>query len=335
MNIVYLFGNGFDRNLGLNTSYPSFYNYYISKETNSSAILDLKNAIDSDYENWADLEEALGKYLKNIVNEEDAKAIHKDLLEHLQEYICKESNRFNPQNSHRSDFFTELFYPIKSLRRNQREKLTNGVLRISQNRDLYIITFNYTETIEKLLNYKNEPIRAFSSGSNNSTLIEIEHIHGFCNPEKGRMALGLDNPSQICNENLSKSQRICYRFVKPTFNDLNGEEHHLKCLRWINNADFICIFGMSIGTSDQTWWHAIGKKLLTSNAILLYFYYDGFELRNNNAPEFQEQIDAVKDKLLPKLGIEDITNQDVRSRIYISCDKTMFQYAMPKDSQTE
>ena len=29
MNIVYLFGNGFDRNLGLNTDYKSFYNYYM------------------------------------------------------------------------------------------------------------------------------------------------------------------------------------------------------------------------------------------------------------------------------------------------------------------
>ena len=328
MNIVYLIGNGFDRNLGLYTDYPSFYNDYITQNSSSAVITALKNKIRSDYKNWADLEEALGIYLKNIVNEEDAKAIHKDLLEHLQEYICKENNRFNPQSTRRSDFFTELFSPIKSLRRNQREKLKNGVLRISQDRDLYIITFNYTETIEKLLNYKNEPIRAFSSGSNYSTLREIEHIHGFCNPEKGRMALGLDNPSQICNETLSKSQKICYRFVKPTFNDLNGEEHHLKCLKWINNADFICIFGMSIGISDQTWWHAIGKKLLTSNAILLYFFYEGFELRNNNAPEFQEQVDAVKDGLLPKLGIEDISNQDVRSRIYISCDKTMFKYAI-------
>lgn len=328
MNIVYLFGNGFDRNLGLNTDYASFYNYYISKETNSAAILDLKKAIDSDYENWADLEEALGKYLRNVINEEDAKAIHKDLLDHLQKYMCNESSRFNPQGACRSEFLTELFSPIKSLRRNQCVKLTDGVLRITQPRDLYIITFNYTETIEKLLNYKNEPIRAFSYGSNCSTLKEIEHIHGFCNPDKGRMALGLDNSSQICNENLSKSHKICYRFVKPTFNDLNGEDHHKKCLQWINSADFICIFGMSIGASDQTWWNAIGKRLLTSNAILLYFYYEGFELRNNNAPEFQEQIDDIKDSLLPKLGIDDISNEDVRGRIYISCDKTMFKYGI-------
>ena len=272
------------------------------------------------------MEEALGRYMKNITNIDDAILIHKDLLEHLQTYICKEYSRYiTPKDSSKA-ILEELFYPIKSLRRNQRRKLEDGILRTHQTRFAYVITFNYTQTIEKLTGYKGKPITAFSFGSGYySYLQEIEHVHGFCDPDKGRMALGLDNPSQICNENLSASQNICYRYVKPTFNDLYGEEHHLKCLQWINNADFICIFGMSIGISDQTWWKAIGKRLLTSNAILLYFYYEGFELHNNNAPEFQEQVDSIKDNLLPKLGIEDISNENVRKRIYISCDKTMFK----------
>lgn len=326
MNIVYLFGNGFDRNLNLNTDYKSFYKYYIAQKSESPVINQLKSEIDSNYENWADLEEALGKYLKKISSEDDAKSIHSDLLNHLQKYICGENNRFNLQESYRSDLFSELFSPIKSLRRNQQIKLTNGVLRTNQTRDLYIITFNYTETIEKLLNYKGGSATAFSYGSNTSRLIEIEHIHGYCNPEKGRMALGLDNESQILNPSLYSSKSVCYRYLKPTYNSLFGEDHHRKCLRWINEANFIVIFGMSIGISDQTWWNAIGNRLMTSDAVLLYFYYDGFELHNNNAPEFQEQVDKIKDELLPKLGIEDISNEDVRTRIYISCCKTMFKY---------
>lgn len=327
MNIVYLIGNGFDRNLNLNTDYSSFYKYYISQKSDNPVINNLKSEIKSDYENWADLEEALGKYLRNITKKEDAILIHTDLLNHLQTYICMEDAKFIAPNDSSKKMFKELFYPIKSLRANQRRKLGDGVLRKNQDRNIYIITFNYTQTIERLLDYKGEEITVYSTGNGNySYFREIEHIHGFCDPNKGRMALGLDNPSQLCNEELAKLRNICYRFVKPTFNDLWGEEHHNKCLRWINSANFICIFGMSIGISDQTWWNAIGKRLLTSDAILLYFYYNGFVLRNNNAPEFQEQIDDIKDGLLPKLGIDDISNEDVRNRIYISCDKTMFNY---------
>ncbi len=271
----------------------------------------------------------MGKYLKNITKKEDAILIHKDLLEHLQTYICSEDSRYIAPKDSSKQILAELFYPIKSLRFNQRRKIENGILKTNQNRDLYIISFNYTETLERLIGYKGEQTTVYSFGNGNySHLRDIEHIHGYCNPDKGRMALGLDNPSQICNENLSSSQNICYRFVKPTFNDLCGEEHHLKCLRWINTADFICIFGMSIGISDQTWWNAIGKRLLSSSAILLYFYHEGFELRNNNAPEFQEQVDSIKDNLLPKLGIDDISNEDIRGRIYVSCCKTMFKYGV-------
>lgn len=256
MNIVYLIGNGFDRNLGLNTHYKSFYRYYIEQKSESPVINRLKSEIDSNYENWSDLEEALGKYLKNITNIDDAILIHKDLLEHLQTYICKEDSRYIAPEDSAKVILKELFYPIKSLRRNQRRKLADGILRTHQTRFAYIITFNYTQTIERLTGYEGKPIIAlsFEGGNYYSYLQEIEHVHGFCDPDKGRMALGLDNPSQICNESISTSQNICYRFVKPTFNDLYGEEHHLKCLRWINSADFICIFGMSIGISDQTWW---------------------------------------------------------------------------------
>lgn len=327
MNIVYLIGNGFDRNLNLDTDYKSFYKYYIEQESASPVIKQLKSDIGSNHENWADLEEALGKYLEHIDKKEDAISIHKDLLNHLQTYICKENDRYTAPKDSSEKILKELFYPIKSLRPNQRKKLEQGILRANQDRNIYIITFNYTQTIEKLIGYQGNQITVFAFGNGYySRVREIEHIHGFCDPNKGRMALGLDNPSQICNEALSSSQNICYRFVKPTFNDLYGEEHHLKCMQWIKNADFIVLFGTSIGISDQTWWNAIGKRLLTSDMILLYFYYGGFELRNNNAPEFQEQVDNIKDCLLPKLGIEDISNEDVRSRIYISFDKTMFKH---------
>lgn len=330
MNIVYLIGNGFDRNLNLNTDYRSFYKYYIKQVSPSPIINQLKSEIDSNYENWADLEEALGKYLNKVSNKEDAILIHQDLLGHLQNYICGENEKLNPQKSYAIELLNELFSPIRSLRKNLQNKLSNGILRKSQTRNLYVITFNYTETLEKLLNYKGMPILAFSYGANDSYLLEIEHIHGFCNPEKGRMALGLDNENQIQNTALSTSKNVCYRYLKPIYNNLFGEDHHKKCLKWISEADFICIFGMSIGISDSTWWKAIGKRLKSSNANLLYFYYNGFELQNNNAPEFQEQIDSIKDNLLPKLDIEDISNEEIRDRIYISCDKTIFKYGALK-----
>lgn len=326
MDYVYLIGNGFDRNLGLKTDYKSFYEWYVKEVSNHPAITKLKSDISSDYENWSDLEEGLGNYFESINSVDDSKEIHKDLLAALQTYISHQNNSFSPEKDYRGAFLNDIFTPYRSLRPNLQNELKRYVFDKSDHAYLRVISFNYTETIEKLLKYSGTELSAPSMGSYIRKIVEIEHIHGYCDPTKGRMALGLDNESQIKNTVLAGQRQVLSRFVKPTYNNLYGEEHHIKCLRWINNASFLCVFGMSLGISDETWWHAIGKRLETSDARLLYFYYEGFELQNNNGPEFQEQIDEVKDSLMSKLGIENMNDQDIRNRIYISCCKTMFKY---------
>lgn len=326
MDYLYLIGNGFDRNLDLKTDYKSFYKWYIEEDSCHPAIIKLKSEISSNYDNWADLEEGLGIYFKLINSVEDSIEIHKNLLNALQHYIGMQDKGFSPQKDYVASFLHDLFTPYKSLRQNLQNELKRNIFDRSDHKYLRIISFNYTETIEKLLKYSGKEISAGSIGAYVRRLVDIEHIHGYCNPLKGRMALGLDNEAQIKNAELAANKYIVSRFVKPTYNNLYGEDHHKKCLRWINDASFICIFGMSIGLSDETWWHAIGKRLKTSTARLLYFYYDGFELHNNNGADFQEQIDEVKDSLMSKLGIENVDDQDIRSRIYISCCKTMFKY---------
>ena len=115
MNIVYLIGNGFDRNLNLSTDYKSFYNYYLAQPSNSRGVEYLKQTIESNYENWSDLEEALGKYFKNISNENVAKDIHKDLLDNLQKYILEQDKKFNIifnelQKDKEKDFEQKIFF---------------------------------------------------------------------------------------------------------------------------------------------------------------------------------------------------------------------------------
>lgn len=62
MNIVYLIGNGFDRNLGLKTSYQDFYQYYQQQPSSTEDILKIKQLMKNEpSEFWSDLELALGR----------------------------------------------------------------------------------------------------------------------------------------------------------------------------------------------------------------------------------------------------------------------------------
>lgn len=199
MDLVYLIGNGFDRNLGLSTDYQSIYKWYIQEESKSPAIAKLKSEIDNNYENWSDLEEGLVSYLNLINSVEEAKDIHKDLLDALQRYIEMLDNNFSPKKDYSLVFLNDLFAPYKSLRKNLQSELRSYIFEKSDNLYLHIISFKYTETIEKLLKYSGQSLRASNLGPYTRNLYEIEHIHGFCNQQKGRMALGLDNENQILN----------------------------------------------------------------------------------------------------------------------------------------
>ena len=45
MNIVYMLGNGFDINIGMDTRYSDFYKYYNNVSTSNEKIKKLKNSI--------------------------------------------------------------------------------------------------------------------------------------------------------------------------------------------------------------------------------------------------------------------------------------------------
>lgn len=96
MNITFLIGNGFDLNLGLQTSYQSFYKYYISKAPDDF----IAKSISRNYELWSDLEIGLGKFLKTCKEEDIDKFLDsKNLLEsHLTDYLKAQNKRVTIKN---------------------------------------------------------------------------------------------------------------------------------------------------------------------------------------------------------------------------------------------
>ncbi len=64
MNIVYVFGNGFDINMGLKTSYKDFINKYLRSINNNDDHIVNKINIKTDLEKWSDVEIELGKLTK-------------------------------------------------------------------------------------------------------------------------------------------------------------------------------------------------------------------------------------------------------------------------------
>lgn len=340
MNIVYLIGNGFDIKLGLKTSYKDFYEWYesLSQDMQDPRILSFikhsreKEKVDKD---WSDMELALGKYTAEFKSTdiiEEAKSFHDCLVNAISEYIKYQENKLpviekveellshyltQPEAGER--LLVEEYNEFVGYRRNWIN---------SSPWNVQIISFNYTNTIEKLIKYeaRKKVSNYFSNGKGNLVLNEIEHIHGYTD---SRLILGVNDESQIDNKSLHSTSAMDW-YVKPKYNDLCKLGHHKKCQEWIKSAHLICVFGFSLGSTDKQWWEQIVKRMLSeNNCWILLFYYDPDNVFTDlQIARREEHKASYKNTFLARAGIAltDSQKKSIINRIYVSYNSDMFKF---------
>ena len=325
MQIVYIIGNGFDLNLGLKTTYQDFYKAYTPSQNNSAAIGTFKDAINADIVNWSDLELSLGCYTKNLSTVEELDSIHESVVDGLANYLSQIQDEFindKLKKIDKSKFINDLFHPELHLRGRDKSALNdlyrqNG----SKLRNYTIINFNYTNTIELILG--DDPKSTYNSNLNhtktkaniqyqlNSTL----HIHGTVDAD---MVLGVNELEQIDNEDLTSNTDVRDLLVKSYCNLAMRHGLEETCKFHLDRANVICIFGSSIGATDQYWWDLIARRLRTGACSLIIFeYVPSFSYRRSNLQE------RTRKKTLSKF-LNDADIEKFSSRIHFSFNSDMF-----------
>lgn len=315
MNLVFLIGNGFDLKLGLKTRYSDFYQWYKKLEPHPNPIVQsFRNEIDSNHPQWSDLESALGVYLKKVENKKDGVAIHNDLVSSLKSYIAIQNAKQITPIGEEPSFFRQFFFPYETFKAASRRRITEYI-NFDNTTYTRLIIFNYTTTMERLLDWNERPL-IFGLDRYDRQIMDLVHIHGYCD-ERGRLALGVDNAEQIANKTLIEHRAIINRFVKPAYNDAYELEHHLPCYKWINEADVIFIFGLSLGKTDKTWWSAVAKRMKEQSNVLLFVHIkrDGI-VTSNSGPEYQDQVEEDKEWIIERIGLENTPS--IYNRIFVT-----------------
>jgi hypothetical protein len=144
----------------------------------------------------------------------------------------------------------------------------------------------------------------------------IFHVHGSLEED---MVLGVDKPSQIANEKLSNNVDAKHLLVKPECNSAMRHGVELNCENRIKAADLICIFGSSIGETDQIWWNQIADQLKNKNCRLIIFDYNPtFSKRRSHL------LERFKKETLKKFfNSEDV--EEMSERVHFSLNSNMFQ----------
>jgi len=312
LRILYLIGNGFDINLNLETKYEHFYNYYVGLESKSPEIKKLKKDIDGSYEKWADFEISLGEYTKKISNPDIFLQILDDIVKALSVYIRSQESQLEIDIS--APYLVDIMSKpwIHLDKRDESKFAANGYLSGNIARNINVITFNYTNTLESILGEKMPVNNA------NNALHNLNHVHG---SHYGNMVLGVNDVEQISNLEFRKNELILDSFVKDDSNFAMGHENEESCRDFVNAATLICIYGSSIGYSDLLWWQLIFSRLSTSdNLRLIIFEKVNLEkIERENRKRYIK--DQVKNDFIKKAMVKDPLRDDEREAVLISSVK--------------
>ena len=343
MNVLYLIGNGFDLRLGLPTRYADFLKYYerqtpklgAGRSQQEETIKKYKERFFAEMaeregrgeEQWKDLEIALGEFTTAFGNDADGFCdFYEDMNRSLEAYLSQ-CNSFEPTPEEVEKFQEDLTYPYRYFKPREEKELR--ALTIAQAWYIDVISFNYTSSFECLCQdalLVGEYSYAERHEGHPVIYQGVKHVHGSLG--EGGILLGVDHGEQIGSEQCRRCDDVMDLLLKPQANEGRGTLVDEECLRLIAGADVICLFGLSLGPTDQMWWTAIKKRFLDNpGVILLYFHYDRSTDSTLNFDGRKER--RARQHLIDALGIE-ADQKDYRDRIFVVVDLDTNSDAKPR-----
>lgn len=322
MNVVFLLGNGFDRQLGLNTGYKDFYEYYCKKPSADVLITHLKEHINDYIEgkknnlpdvNWEDLEMALGKYTRELKSYEELRTIYLDINKELMAFLRMQEALFSRDEKILGKLRVDFSQPERYLSINEKRRYHNL---LDGDTRLYILSLNYTRCCE-MIYAKNLPTA--NALGNRTSFGEIAHIHG--DLEMRNVLMGVNDTSQIDNETLRDDVRVKRMLVKPLTNDLLDNLKEKRLLKVFDNAKVIVVYGASLGDSDLMWREKLRERLASEKCFfLINEYQEGFD----NIYDQADAEDRAKVNFISKLGLGDETEK-YRNFVFVTVTRSMFK----------
>lgn len=113
--------------------------------------------------------------------------------------------------------------------------------------------------------------------------------------------------------------QLLRKVVKPLNNQTAKHLVDNECKICIQNSDIICIYGMSLGETDQTWWKHIGQLITDYDKKLIIFWKDN---SNSMIPSVfsdlrLDKVDEIKELFATRAQLNDTQKKAVWDKIYV------------------
>lgn len=327
MNLTIIYGNGFDKNLGLNTTYPDFYKWLSDNQKRDSD--EIYCNIKEKPDNWSDLELALGKYtFDNEIHTAKFEESYENLIEDLNEYLLLEQEKLVDSMHGGNMLLNTIEHLEKNLISTGQKRNAKDIQNIMNNSvqilpldkkyfsiDIQFITFNYTETMETLLHDN-----GYSRKLSNSNYMELRinqpiHVHGTLN---NSMVLGVNDETQFKSEIFDNNFPEFFVKNKNLTDHVNSTDLE-EALEVIRYSQVIFLFGVSLGETDKIYWGKIATWLLNSDEriVLLYDYETPMESISKVVQSKMERSwNETKDKFLKQSGLSNVEQKQISKQIF-------------------
>lgn len=337
MYITFLIGNGFDIGLGLKTRYEDFYKKYcvVTEQDNINIssfklmLSERNNDKDSQIIDWADFEKAFGAHSRDFTIET------KDLyIERFEDFVSKfnayleaeEANLDYSQEDLIADTMRKAvttYYHIRNADKIEIEKTYNN---IQGKRYYQFISFNYTRTADTCAQILAKKL----SSDSNREVGTVSHIHGYID---ANMIMGVNDPSQIANEELRSDPDIVSEIVKPQQNVESRTNYEADVESAINRSHIICVYGMSLGATDKKWWNYISHWLAAnaSRKLVILKYDTNYNIRFTHSQ--RKVTNGVVSSFLSYSDLPDNKKTEILPRIYIGVNHNVFSMNLRKSDE--
>lgn len=315
MDILYIIGNGLDIAHHMKTSYQDFFKYYLNQPTVDGDIRAMKNDIKShQFETWADLEIGMGAYSSQCSNKGVFIKCLNDIKSSLKIYLEKESEKIK---LYKLKSISDILNPGVFLEPEPKTRYNLYRKRMSSDLLLNFMTFNYTSTLEWLLD-----INSNTSYLPANTRIEsIHHVHGMLDD---MMVMGVNDSSQISNNSFNTDEDVMEDFIKPEYNDACMNNKNTICESLINRADVIVLYGTSLGLSDVKWWRLIGQRMSRDNyPLLVYLPYDEKKDQVAQPNHLRRWVKQSISEIKVRFDIQ-LDDNILESRVCVAYNKQLF-----------
>lgn len=315
MNITFLVGNGFDIRMGIKSSYKQVEEYYIGLDKKDKHLKMFQNSLAVKGEYWANFEKALGQYTADFQDNEQSifQLCLNDFTEELIDYLKLEELKVDFElcsEEIRNEFIRSISKYDNDIPDRYRNAI-NAIINSYGNILFRFVSFNYTHLLDKCLklSFTKDVVvgkHSFKGAvCNHLVNSDVLHIHGEL---PGPIVMGVDNKDQINNKNWAQQRRFCQKLAKPDINSRAGRLIDDKVQKLIIESNIICIYGMSLGETDKTWWKLIGSWLRGNNRMLiLYVHHDN---DSQGVLTYQQQF-VIQEKYIDEfLDVAEINGQE-------------------------